>query len=139
MQDLSEATQAYEQAKLGIQERDFLIVAHTRSEAAILAQSAEVTSKLHEADKTIESLYDRLAPPFQLRSNLCKACSPAAKKEFLRKNSSQGTKSRAKWPIVSSKQFFCSAPLKTVLFEKAELHSLEVFMQTLCVLNVQTL
>ena len=62
MQELAAATQAYELAKLGIQERDFLIVAHKRSEAAILEQSAAVTNELHDADKKIVELYDRQAP-----------------------------------------------------------------------------
>lgn len=59
LQELAEATHAYEQAKLGIQERDFLILAHNRSEAAILAQSAALTNELSTADQKIAELYTR--------------------------------------------------------------------------------
>lgn len=59
MQELAEVTHAYEQARLGMQERDFLIVAHNRSEAAILEQSAALTGKLHQADQKIKELHER--------------------------------------------------------------------------------
>lgn len=59
MQELRETTNAYQLAKLGIQERDFLIASHRRSEAAILAQADQLTCELNQANMTINDLNER--------------------------------------------------------------------------------
>lgn len=61
MQELSETASAYQMAKLGIQERDFLIATHRRSEAAILAQSEHLTCELQQAALRIDDLHQRYA------------------------------------------------------------------------------
>ena len=59
LQELSEATEAYRQAKLAIGEREYLILCHTRSEEEILAKAAGVTAELQQASSCIDTLHDR--------------------------------------------------------------------------------
>lgn len=50
---------ACEKARLGIQERDFLIATHKRSESFILAQGRALTLEVQQASAAIDGLYDR--------------------------------------------------------------------------------
>lgn len=54
-------TEACELARLGIQERDFLIATHNRSESAIIAQATFLAQELHSAAAALDGLHDRSA------------------------------------------------------------------------------
>ena len=52
-------SEACDQARLGIQERDFLIATRKRSENAIIAQASNLTLELQQASAALDGLYQR--------------------------------------------------------------------------------
>ena len=70
MQELKETTNAYQRAKLGMQERDFLIATHRRSEAAILNQSEQLTQELRTANAAMDDMQARLGTRGVLLSSI---------------------------------------------------------------------
>ena len=61
MQELGSVEEALEQARVALQERDFLIVAHERSEDALASHALELTSRLDVACGDVTSLAERCA------------------------------------------------------------------------------
>ena len=59
VQELAGMSEACDQARLGIQERDFLIATRKRSENAIITQASNLTSELQQASAALDGLYQR--------------------------------------------------------------------------------
>lgn len=71
MQELAAARQALDRARLGLQERDFLVVAHERSEAALAGHARELTAKLQGACADVSALSHRYCLAACVWCNMC--------------------------------------------------------------------
>ena len=66
MQELQQSLTALNMARLGIQERDFLIATHERCESALASHATSLTTELDGAAQEVTLLFDR-----QAATNLC--------------------------------------------------------------------
>lgn len=62
VQELGASQEALAAARLGLQERDFLVLAHERSEDALASHALDLTARLDAACGDVRALADRCAP-----------------------------------------------------------------------------
>lgn len=63
LQELRSTYEALQQSRVALEERDFLIATHERSEAALAGHATGLTSGLQSAAANIEALFTRCAHP----------------------------------------------------------------------------
>ena len=61
LQELQRSLTALNMARLGIQERDFLVATHERCEGALASHATSLTTELDGAAQEVTSLFDRQA------------------------------------------------------------------------------
>lgn len=59
MQELQTAEEALERARTGLQERDFLIIAHERAEDALASHALDLSTRLEAACADVKTLSHR--------------------------------------------------------------------------------
>jgi hypothetical protein len=70
LQELQSAFAALQQSRVALEERDFLIATHERSEAALAGHAATLTSGLQSAAANVEALFTRCEPRLEFHTSL---------------------------------------------------------------------